>query len=449
MGSLADPSSEEDARPDRDNGSDFMATRIVRIIDRLNVGGPAKHVVWLTSGLQTARFQTELITGACALGETDMGYFARGLGVQPRLIPSMSREIGVRDCLVIIRLIQELFRLKPDVVHTHKSKAGTTGRIAAMVYKWLSPSALRLQPRRCKVVHTYHGHIFHSYYGPTKSWLFLSIERLLARVCTDRIIVISELQRREICERFRVGHPRQFRLIPLGIDMEELPQAGGPVFREELQVPADELLIGAVGRLTAIKNHIMLLQSAKELFRLLAGVGLRARFVIIGDGHLRPRLEQHAQELGIAKQVTFTGFRPEVLSLYPALDVIAFTSLNEGTPLTLIEAMACGLATAATEVGGVPDLLGTRRFRQEGFSVWDHGVTVPSQDVASFARALKFLAERPTLRAQMGAQGCAFARMNFSRERLLQDFAQLYGELSVDVGSPLQTRVQPVVDSNL
>jgi glycosyltransferase involved in cell wall biosynthesis len=420
-----------------------MAIKVVRIIDRLNAGGPAKHVVWLTSGLRSADFQTLLITGTCARGETDMSYLAHAAGIEPLSIPDMSREISLRDLPVMMRLIRELFRFQPDIVHTHKSKAGTAGRIAALAYKWLTPSALRLRPRPCKVVHTYHGHIFHGYYGPAKTALFLSIERLLARFATDCIVVISPSQQREICERFGVGRRDQFRVIPLGLDLTELRRETGSRFRQELGVAPDELLIGTVGRLTEVKNHFMLLESAAELLR----CGVRARLVIVGDGHLRDRLEQHAGHLGISDRVIFAGFRRDVLALYPALDIVALTSLNEGTPLTLIEAMAWGRPVAASEVGGVPDLLGTRQFTQEGFSVWDHGVSAPSRGVAQFALALRFLAEHSGLRAEMGARGRAFVECNFSRERLVRDVAQLYHELSGETGAgrePAPCESQPV-----
>ena len=423
-----------------------MTMKVARIIDRLNAGGPAKHVVWLTSGLGTAGFQTQLITGSCARGETDMSYLAYAAGVELLSVPEMSREIRPQDVLVIVRLIRELLRFRPQIVHTHKSKAGTVGRIAALAYKWLTPSALRLRPRPCRIVHTYHGHIFHGYYGPARTALFLTIERLLARLATDCIVVISESQRREICDRFGVGRRKQFRVIPLGLDLQELRRETRSCFRQELGVAPDELVIGAVGRLTEVKNHLMLLESTAALLR----CGVRARLVIVGDGHLRGRLEQHASDLGISGQVVFTGFRRDVLALYPALDIVALTSLNEGTPLTLIEAMACGRPVAASEVGGVPDLLGTRQFALEGFSVRDHGVTAPSRGVTEFALALRFLAEHSNLRAEMGARGRAFVECNFSRERLVRDVAQLYHELSGDAGAgrePAPCESQPVEEA--
>src|SRR5689334_13142573 len=131
--------------------------RVVRIIDRLNVGGPAKHVTWLTAGLDPERFETTLITGVVPEGEGDMGYFARAAGVEPIVIEEMSRELGFGDVIVIFKILRELFRLKPQIVHTHKAKAGAVGRVAATIYKWLTPSALRLRRRKLAVVHTYHG----------------------------------------------------------------------------------------------------------------------------------------------------------------------------------------------------------------------------------------------------------------------------------------------------
>ena len=402
-----------------------MPIKIVRIIDRLNVGGPSKQMVWLTSGLEQARFQATLITGSCARGETDMSYLAHKAGIELLSIPSMSREISLRDLLVLGRLFRELVRLKPDIVDTHKSKAGALGRTAALAYKWLTPSALRLRPRRCKVVHTFHGHIFQNYYGPLRTAVHVAIERLLAWLATDSIVVLSESQRREILERFRIGRPEQFRVIPLGLDLGELPQAERPRIRREFEVAADELLIGSVGRLTEIKNHSMLLESVARLLR----QGIRGRLVIVGDGHLRERLEERARELGIAQFVRFTGLRRDVLALYPAFDIVALTSLNEGTPMTLIEAMASRRAVAVSEVGGVPDLLGVRQFRQEGFSIWERGVSAQSGDIAGFAQALAFLAAHSGLRAEMGARGRRFVEGNCSRERFLRDTADLYTAL--------------------
>jgi glycosyltransferase involved in cell wall biosynthesis len=399
----------------------------VRIIDRLNIGGPAKHVTWLAAGLRDSEFATTLITGTVPPGESDMSYFAREADIAPLVISEMSRELSPRDLLVIAKLVRQLFKLKPQIVHTHKAKAGATGRVAALIYKWLTPSALWLRPRPCKIVHTYHGHIFHSYYGAAKTRLFIAIERALARLCTDRIVVISEQQRQEIGERFGVGRAAQFRIVPLGLDLDEMKERRGDL-RKELGIAGDEITIGIVGRLCEVKHHALLLEAARLVAQ--ASPASRIRFVIVGDGHLRGDLEDLSQKLGIANRVSFTGFRRDATALYGEFDIVALTSLNEGTPLTLIEAMACGRAIAATEVGGVVDVMGERRLSQSGFTVWDHGVTAASRDAAGLARALQFLIERPELRRQMGARGRVFVRTRLSKERLINDIKEVYRELT-------------------
>lgn len=396
-----------------------MRIRVVRIIDRLNIGGPAKHVTWLTAGLDPERFETTLITGVVPESEGDMGYFAQAAGVKPVIIEQMSRELSLGDVVVLFKILRELFRLKPHIIHTHKAKAGAVGRVAAMIYKWLTPSALLLRPRKVGIVHTYHGHIFHSYYGAAKTRLFIAIERAMARFCSDRIIAISERQRDEICSEFKVGRFEQFTVIPLGIDFEEMDSRRGKL-RRDVGFGDNDVLVGVVGRLCEVKNHAMLIESAAKMKI------ARAAFMIVGDGHLRAELEAQAQAAGLNGRVSFTGFRDDAASLYADFDIAALTSLNEGTPLTLIEAMGCGCALVSTEVGGVADLMGRRRETLDGFTVWDHGVTAPSRDVDAFTKGLRYLIERPHLRREMGGRGRAFALSRLSKERLIGDIEDLY-----------------------
>jgi len=406
------------------NGS---PVKVVRIIDRLNIGGPAKHVVWLTVGLTSDEFESTLITGAVPYGEGDMGYFARNNKVEPIFIEEMSRELSPRDILVITKLVRLFTRIKPEIIHTHKAKAGAAGRIAATIYKWLTPSALWLRPRACHVVHTYHGHVFHSYYGRFKTRLFVAIERLLATFCTDRIVVVSEQQRREIHESFGIGRPDQFRVVPLGIDFDELKE-DQPTLREDYSIANEDVVVGIVGRLCEVKNHAMFLEAAAQLFNF-GEDKLQPLFVVVGDGHLRAETETRARELGVTDRVIFTGFRQDATSLYADLDVVALTSLNEGTPLTLIEAMCCGRPVISTEVGGVVDVMGARQASLDGFTVWDHGVTVPSRDASAFSRALRYLIENPDRRREMGERGRAFVTSRLSKDRLISDIESLYREL--------------------
>jgi glycosyltransferase involved in cell wall biosynthesis len=408
--------------------------RILRIIDRLNVGGPAKHVVWLTAGLDRREFETLLVAGRVADGEGDMGYFAEAAGVEAETIDEMSRELSVRDVAVVFKLLRLMRRFRPDIVHTHKSKAGAVGRVAAFLYRWLAPSTLRGAPRACKVVHTFHGHTFSGYFGPTRERIFLAVERVLARLATDRIVVVSELQRQEISGPFRVGRSEQFRVVPLGIDFDEVATEPSGL-RAELGLRPDDLLVATVGRLCPIKNQRLFLEAARRIGE--RRDSCHVRFVVVGDGELRVELEREAGRLGLRDRVTFTGFREDVARLYSDFDVVALTSRNEGTPVTLIEALCAGRAVVSTEVGGVGDLLGERLHEENGVTEWQHGLSVPTDDAQSLARAIECLLSQPELRAAMGARGRAFVRERLSTGRLVADVAALYREI---VGWPQVAR---------
>jgi glycosyltransferase involved in cell wall biosynthesis len=404
--------------------------KVLRIIARLNVGGPARHVVWLADGMKSAGYDTLLVSGVVPPDEDDMSYAAAAVGIVPVIIPDMSREISLRDALTTWKLFRLMRRERPAIVHTHTAKAGTVGRVAGLMYRWLTPATLIGKPRVCKFVHTYHGHVFHSYYGRAKTRLFLGIERLLARLATDRIIVVSTQQLREINEQFRVGRREQFAVIPLGIDTSAFAnwQERRPRLRAELKVSDDELLVGIVGRLTEVKNHELFLRAAAAC-RTLAQ-SRRVRFVIIGDGKLRQKLEARAKSLLLGDNVVFLGTRNDPENFYPALDVVALTSLNEGTPLTLIEAMANARPLIATEVGGVVDLLGPIvSTDNKGYAICERGLLARSGDAEGLARGLTRLIEDESLRTDLGARGRDFVLRNYAKERLLADIAQLYGQL--------------------
>ena len=415
--------------------------KVVRVIARLNVGGPAKHVVWLTKGLQSSECETLLVAGTVPPGEDDMGYFATEMGVSPHFVQEMSREISIKDAVTIWKLYQLFRRERPDIIHTHTAKAGTVGRLAGLLYRWLTPGALVGRPRSCSFVHTYHGHIFHSYYGPLKTRLFVLIENLLARLATDRIVVITDQQRREINEEFGVGHADRFAVIPLGLDIDVFAgwKNRRQSFRDELGAKADDLLVGIVGRLTEIKNHELFLKAAAEFKsggRKQAAGGRQVpetavRFVIIGDGALRGRLEQQSQSLGLAEDVVFVGSRRDIENVYPALDIVALTSLNEGTPLTLIEAMANARPVISTMVGGVIDLLGdaVREQSAGSFVICRRGIGVPSNDARVFAEGLAHLVADADLRREIGERGLQFVESRYSKERLLEDIKALYADL--------------------
>jgi glycosyltransferase involved in cell wall biosynthesis len=391
-------------------------TKVVRVIARLNVGGPAKHVVWLTEGLQNSSIETLLVAGTVPEGEEDMGYFAEEMGITPHYIREMSREISLKDAMTVWKLFRLFRRERPDIIHTHTAKAGTVGRVAGFFYRWATPATLIGHPRKCKFVHTYHGHIFHSYYGPLKTRFFIFVERLLARVATDRVLVVSEQQQNEIRKVFGIGRDGQFQVVPLGLDLKLFDNATTRrhIFRQELGVNDDVILIGIVGRLTEFKK----LNNQSPV-----------KFVVIGDGSLRAELENLLASFGLKDDVIFAGNRRDPQNFYPALDVVALTSKNEGTPLTLIEAMANARPVIATSVGGVIDLLGEPLPTKLNYRECTRGISVKPGDVEAFAAGLQRLVEDKELRTKVAQNGYDFVRTNYAKERLLEDIKGLYAEL--------------------
>ena len=401
--------------------------KILRIIARLNVGGPARHVVWLTEALNDDEFQTTLAAGSVPPGEDDMGYFAQEHNVEPKIIQEMSREISSSD----LRSLWKIYRLikaeKPNIIHTHTAKAGTLGRAAGFLYKWLVPSALTGRPRKVRVVHTFHGHVFHSYYSPAKTKIFLAIERLLARFATDRIIVISKQQREEISSTFRVGRPAQFDVIPLGIEVDTLQTRADSRerVRGEMGLDANEIAIGFVGRLTEIKNISLLLQTARLFLD-----NVNVKFFIVGDGHMRAELETEAQSLGLGDKVIFLGSRTNISEIYGALDIVALTSLNEGTPLSLIEAMAAGVPVISTGVGGVRDLLGDVMKHGDGFLVCERGIRIDTFVPEDHKNGLQYLIDNDESRERLAEHGQKFVLASYGKERLISDIKGLYRNLT-------------------
>jgi glycosyltransferase involved in cell wall biosynthesis len=257
---------------------------------------------------------------------------------------------------------------------------------------------------------------------------------MLARFATDRIVVISGQQRHEIHETFGVGRANQFVVIPLGLDTEVFShwQTRGREFRAEFGLKENDLLVGIVGRLAEVKNHDLFLEGAalwKQKFSKNSSVAVR--FVVIGDGQLRKVLSERAEALGLDETVHFAGSRRELEDIYPALDIVALTSLNEGTPLTLIEAMANARPVISTAVGGVADLLGEplSATTASSFTVRPRGLSVPSGDAAAFAEALEQLAGNAGVRREIGERGLQFITSNYSKERLLEDIKWLYADL--------------------
>ncbi len=400
--------------------------KIVRIIARLNVGGPARHVVWLTEALNNSEFETVLITGTVPAGEENMEYFAEENGVSPVFIEEMSRELSPKDIVSLWKVYRRICREKPDIIHTHTAKAGTVGRIAGFVYRWLNW-------KKVKLVHTFHGHVFHSYYGNLKTKIFLLIEKILARLATDKIIVITRQQFEEINKKFGVGRAEKFEIIPLGIELEKFSEAETKraVLRREIGAKEFEILVGFVGRFTEIKNIPLLLEAAKIYKSRRKKDSPKLKFILVGDGHLRGALEKKVEEFGIESIVKFLGNRNDADIFYGGLDIVALTSFNEGTPLSLIEAMANGKPVISTSVGGVPDLLGGITEEKGNLFVRERGIAVSSENPEDFYNGLIYLAENAELQNVFGTKGKEFVQENYAKKRLIADIENLYRKLVI------------------
>ncbi len=384
--------------------------RVLRVIARMNIGGPAIHVTLLNAGLDPDRFESLLVSGTENPGEGNLLDWAASKGVRPIMIPEIIGEATFkpRDVIALRKMTALMRREKPHIVHTHTAKAGFVGRIAA----WLAEVPI--------VVHTYHGHVLHGYYSPLKSRLLGEMETTLARI-TDRIVAVSDKIRDELAA-YGVAPKEKIVTVPLGLELDEFLDNAcwRGAFRRELGLADDAPLVGIVGRLAPIKNHRLFLEMAAQM---LARVPA-ARFVVVGDGLLRAELEEYACVLGIAPQVTFAGWRRDLAKIYADLDALVVSSLNEGTPVSAIEAMASGCPVVATRVGGLPDLIA------EG----ETGYLVESGDASGLTRAVAdLLGDRPKSE-KMAQTARQFVRERFSARRLITDIENLYEQLLAQKG---------------
>jgi len=374
--------------------------RIMRIIARLNIGGPAIHVALLTQRFGAPDYESVLVCGNIDEAEGDMAYFARERGVEPVFVPALGRALNLLGDLRTIWMLYRLMRrYQPDVVHTHTAKAGFTGRVAA----WLAGVPV--------IVHTFHGHVFRGYFSPTKTKIFLLLERLTARM-SDAVITLTEALKREIADEFHVTSRDRIVVLPLGFDLTPFLTATrkNGAFRREWGIPDDALLIGIVGRMVPVKNHALFLEAAARV----RAARPDARFALVGDGELRAEIEAQVDALGLRDAVFFTGWQRDLARVYADLDTLVISSINEGTPVSVIEALATGCAVVTTAVGGLPDLLEGGRL----------GALVPSGDADALALALL-----DPHTPQPSAETRQLMHQRYSVDRLVADLDALYRTL--------------------
>jgi glycosyltransferase involved in cell wall biosynthesis len=382
--------------------------KILRVIARLNMGGPALHVAYLTEGLTKRGYDTTLVAGSLARGEDSMAFVADARGVEVVRIDELGREISpLRDLMATIRLARLIRKERPQILHTHTAKAGTVGRVAARLAGSRKPPI---------VVHTFHGHVLRGYFGPVRTLLFRLLERWLAAGTTALIAVSPQV--RDDLVSLGVAPRERFVVIRLGIELDErvtAEQNGRGESRRYLGIPGDRFAVGWIGRMTAVKRTDDVLIAFKSL----RDSGVDAVLCMVGDGPDRLPLEQRAHELGVARDTVFLGYQEDVAPFYAAFDVLVLPSGNEGTPVTVIEALAAERPVVATRVGGVPDVV---RDGEDGFLV-EAGAT---DDLAD---RLGRLARDPALRARMGKKGRERVLPRYAVERLVDDVDELYRSL--------------------
>ncbi|HEX4520310.1 MAG TPA: glycosyltransferase [Gaiellaceae bacterium] len=390
--------------------------RVLRLIARLNMGGPALHVSYLTRGLESRGYHTVLGAGSLARGEGSMSFVAEELGVDVRHVQHLHREVSpVLDPLSVRRVVELIREVRPHILHTHTAKAGAVGRTAAVLAGDARPPI---------VLHTFHGHVLRGYFDPVRAGVFRQVERSLARV-TTRLVAVSPEVRDDLVE-LGVAPAEKFSVIRLGIDLDGRIAAGGQdgsPLRRLFGVSDDAFVVGWIGRMTAIKHLPDVLAS----FARLRTRGIEATLCLVGDGPDREAIEQLAYELDIARHTLFVGYQRDVAPYYGMFDALLLPSGNEGTPVVAIESLAAGTPVVATRVGGVPDVV---EHGTDGF-------LVPVGDIEAITAALERLARNPELRAELGRAGRERTLPRYRVERLVDDVDTLYRVLLAEQGLPL------------
>jgi len=390
--------------------------KVLRIINRFNLGGPTYNAAYLSKYLPND-FETLLVGGEIDESEAGSHYILDNLGLDPVIIPEMRRAIKISDDLKAYRNIKKIIReFKPDIVHTHASKAGTLGRLAA--YSCGVPV----------ILHTFHGHVFHSYFNQLKTLMFKTIEQSLSRKST-RIIAISEIQKQELGVVHKIAPLEKIEVIPLGFDLskfQENMEEKRVLFRKDYNVAVEEIAIGIIGRLVPVKNHHLFLEAIKEV---LQQTKKKIKVFIIGDGEDMAVLQNKAKQLEIPFRVNefkkskevlcFTSWIKEIDYVNAGLDIVALSSLNEGTPVSLIEAQAANNPIVSTNVGGIENIV----LKDDTALLSEVG------DVQAYAKNLLCLLEDDELRERMGKKGWKHVHEKFSAQRLARDVAKLYKDL--------------------
>ncbi len=386
--------------------------KVLRIINRLNLGGPAYNAAYLSKYLPP-EFETLLVSGMKDDAEESSEFIVKNLDLHPVYIPDMYRELHpFRDYNSYYKLRKIIDEFKPDIVHTHAAKAGALGRLAAF------------HSNVPVIIHTFHGHVFHSYFNRLQTRMFLEIERYLAKR-TTKIIALSESQKAELCNTYKIAPEGKFEIIPLGFELEKFSkerELKRKNFRARCNIDDDEVAIGIIGRLVPVKNHTLFLKALKIVSE---KTKKKLRAFVIGDGEERKNIELTATLLGLKFNnsnlqekniLTFTSWIKDIDVSNAGMDIIALTSNNEGTPVSLIEAQASGKPIVSTNVGGIENIV------LKG----ETALLSATGDVNLFAENLLLLVENEDIRSKLSEKGENHVINAFSYQRLCAEVSNLY-----------------------
>ncbi len=390
--------------------------KILRIINRFNLGGPTYNVTYLTRYL-APEFETLLAGGMKEESEASSDFILEQNGVKPVIIEEMKRSINPLNDIAAYKHIKKLIgEFKPDIVHTHASKAGTLGRLAAF---------------SCKVpitVHTFHGHVFHSYFGNIQTAVYKNIERYLA-ARTTALVAISDKQKHELTSVHHIAPADKFHVVPLGFDLARFwtdKEIKRKTFREKYLIADDEIAIGIIGRLVPVKNHKMFLTAFKKTKEKSTN---KIKAFIIGDGELKKELMAYCIELGLSfsdhnkidahSSVVFTSWIKEADVAIAGLDIISLSSLNEGTPVSLIEAQAAGKPIVSTQTGGIENIVIPETT----------ALLSPVNNTEAFTENLLKLSNDGNLRQFLSEKGMDFVKERFHYTALVMNMSNLYQAL--------------------
>lgn len=382
--------------------------RVLRIINRFNIGGPTYNATFLTRFLGSD-YETLLVGGLPEEGEADSLHICRQYEVEPVILQELTRNPSlISDVKAFLRLRKIIKEFKPDIVHTHAAKAGALGRLAA----WSCGVPVR--------IHTFHGHVFHSYFSNVKTAIFKVIERFLALIST-RIVAISPQQKKELVEDHRITSARKTEVIPLGFDLEKFQNSANTFrlsTREKYAIKENEVAIAVIGRLAAIKNHSFMIDVLEELQN---QTDRSIVVFIVGDGELREEIEKRVQSVNWKKslRIVFTSWIKEVNEFVPGMDIVALCSFNEGTPVSLIEAQAANVTVISNDVGGVRDIISDGKT----------GVIVTNLDKFEYTQKLLSLIEDDLRRENFRLNSWEFVKEQYHYTRLVRDMDNLYKRL--------------------